>query len=150
MTSTLPRRGDEVETRGERTGASLGLSSFLRGLLLGGVAAAFLGFQVGDYLSRRPVFVFDTGYGSVRVSREALESIFVGGIEAATDVVAARVRVRRKRGRMRINLWLYLEHDASVEDTVSGAVSILYSGMRDLGDTDVPPVELVIEDITRI
>ena len=146
----IRKTGGYRDTGGERTGASRGLSPFLRGLAVGTLSTVFLGFQVGNYLNRRAVLVFDTGYGTVRVSREALEAIFTARCEGVSGVVAAEIRSRWRRDRTRIHLRLYLDSRADVESAVAGVVASLYRTVSELTVASPVAVELVIEEILQV
>ena len=147
MTKPGREAGRHRDTGGERSGLPFGLSLFLRGLTVGVLSTVFLGFQVGNYLNRRAVLVFNTGYGTVRVSREALEAIFTARCEGVDGVVAAEIRSRWRGDRTRIHLRLYLDSRAEVESAVAGVVASLYRTVSELTVASPVSVELVIEEI---
>lgn len=117
---------------------------------MGGVSALFFGLQVGNYLKRRPVLVFDTGYGSIRVSREVLEAIFTERARIVPGVYAARIRSRWRRGQTRIRLWLDLEDAAEIESRVGEVIARLYRTVADLTAASPVSVELIIEEIRTV
>ncbi|MFO7942639.1 MAG: hypothetical protein R6U92_08380 [Bacillota bacterium] len=150
MISTRRQSPEVPENRGEGAGVSFGLSSFLRGLVFGSACAAILGFQIGHYIDRRPALIFDTGSGTVRVSREALSAILTAKAERIRGVAAARVRSRARRGQTVIHLWLHLDSECDVERAVGDVVTAFYRAVRDFTGNHPVPVELIVEEIREL
>ncbi len=150
MISTPRPSADVPENRSEGTGVLYGLSSFLRGVFFGSICAAVLGFQIGHYIDRRPALIFDTGAGTVRVSREALSAILTARAEQVHGVVDARIRCRAIRGRTVIRLWLQLDGEYDLEGALGDVVSAFYRTIGDLTGNHPVSVELIVEEIREL